>query len=337
MRSAARLVLRALLAATVACASGVSAPTRVTKTPPPRELAARTLNAAQKSIASKDYDAALAMLSKAQSSGKLDESEHALVLGTRAYVYTLQKSYPEAIRNYQDALALHALGDADSNLYAYNLGQLYIATKRYDDAVRELEELSQRQGTPTPEVEMGLAHAYWGKGDAARALPWAQSAVAKRADAPEAWLRLLAALYLDQRQYAQAAAVLEQGLADGRIEPSTKTLDTLATAWFKAGDSAKAEASLARAAASSTDGRADLRLGQLLVEGKKWAPAVTALESALAKGGLDEPATAQLLLGIARFQRGEFGAARVALEKAAAADKTRAEAREWLEEIGARK
>ena len=35
--------------------------------------------------------------------------------------------------------------------------------------------------------------------------------------------------------------------------------------------------------------------------------------------------------------RAQFAAARVALEKAAASDKTRAEAREWLEELGARK
>jgi Tfp pilus assembly protein PilF len=147
---------------------------------------------------------------------------------------------------------------------------------------------------------------------------------------------LLASLYLDQRQYARGAEVLEKGIAEGRIEPSTKTLDALATAWFKAGDPAKAESVLRRAAEGASDGRADLRLGQLLVEERKWEPAAAALESALRKGGLDQPATAELLLGIARFEQGEYSAARAALEKAAAADKTRAEAREWLEELAAR-
>ncbi len=302
----------------------------------PREYAAKQLNAAHKAIASGDYDAALATLSVAQSSTKLNAPERELVLGSKAYVFSLQKKYPQAIAAYQEALALDALSEGETGTYAFNLGQLYIATERYDDAVRELEELARRQGTPEPEVEMGLANAYWGVSDSARALPLAQSAVAKRADAPEAWLRLLAALYVDQQQYAQGAAVLERGIAEGRIEPSTKTLDRLATAWFKSGDPAKAESVLQRAAAGATDGRADLRLGQLLVEEKKWAPGAAALESALRKGGLDQPAAAELLLGIARFEQGDYAAARVALEKAAAADETRAEAREWLDELSAK-
>ena len=253
-------------------------------------------------------------------------------------MYTLQKSYPEAIDNYEEALALNALGAAETDLYSVQpRPALHRDAKRYDDAVRVLDALAKRQSPPTAEVEMGLANAYWGKGDSARALPLAEAAVAKRPDAPEPWLRLLAALYLEQGRPREAATVLEKGIAEGRIEPSTKTLDALATAWFKAGDAAQAEAVLTRAAAAAPDGRADLRLGKLLVEEKKWAPAATALESALAKGGLDDPATAQLLLGIARFEQGELGAARVALEKAAASDKTRAEAREWLEEVDARK
>jgi tetratricopeptide (TPR) repeat protein len=337
VRNVTRVLLCALLAAAAACASGSSSSKSATRTPAPREAAARALNAAQKAIAVQDYEAALAVLAKAQASGKLDDSERALVLGRRAQVYTLEKNYPEAIQSYEQALGLHALGDADAQLYAFNLGQLYIAMKRYDDAIRELDGVAQRQGGASPEVSMGLANAYWGKNQGARALPLAESAVERRRDAPESWLRLLASLYLEEGQPAKAAAVLERGLDEGRIEPSVKTLDALATAWFKAGDPAKAEAVLARAASSATDGRADLRLGQLLVEEQKWAPATTALESALAKGGLDEPALAELLLGIARFEQGDFAASRVALEKAAASDKTRAEAREWLEELDAKK
>jgi tetratricopeptide (TPR) repeat protein len=333
MRKSVRLVLCALSAALLACAVSGGAAARAKKTPPPREYAAKQLNAAHKAIAKSDYDAALAALSKAQGSGKLNESERALTLGSRAHVYTLQKNYPAAVDAYEQALALHGLAPAETGLYQFNLGQLYIAASRYDDAVRELDLLARSQATPTPEVEMGLANAYWGKGDSASALPLAQSAVARRRDAPEIWLRLLAALYIDQKQYAHGAEVLENGLAEGRVEPSTKTLDALATAWFKAGQPEKAEAALLRAADGAPDGRADLRLGQLLVEEKKWEPAVTALESALREGGLDDPASAQLLLGIARFELGDYGDARLALEQAEAAEKTRAEARVWLEEL----
>jgi len=333
MRNPARLVLIALLAATTSCAVSGGAPKRAQTTPPPREYAAKQLGRAQKATVKGDYVAALAALSKAQGSGKLNESERALTLGSRAHVYTLQRNYPAAIDAYEQALALHVLADAETGLYRFNLGQLYIATSRFDDAVRELDGLARSQGTPKPEVEMGLANAYWGLNDSAHALPLAQSAVAHRPDAPETWLRLLASLYMDQKLYADGAEVLEKGIAEGRVEPSTKTLDALATAWFKAGQPEKAEAALLRGADHAPDGRADLRLRQLLVGEKKGEPAASALENALRKGGLDEPASAQLLLGIARFELADYGAARVALEKAEAAEKTRAEAREWLEEL----
>ena len=336
MRTPIRVVASVLIALSLACATALTPSTRATRTEAPREPAARVLAAAQKAIAAKDYEAALAPLAKALSGGKLNESERALVLGTRAYVCTLQKSYPQGIASYEEALALGALGDADTDLYAFNLGQLYIATQAYDEALRVLEPLAARQSPPTPEVQMGLANAWWGKGDSARALPLAEAAVNARPNAPESWLRVLASLQLEQGRPRDAALLLEQGIAEGRVAPSQKTLDALATAWFKAGDPAQAEAVLRRAAAAAPDGRADLRLGKLLVEEKKWAPAADALESALQKGGLDDPATAQLLLGIARFEQGQLGPARAALEKAAASDKTRAEAREWLEEVDAR-
>jgi len=337
MRNVTRVLCCALITLSLACAGAVAPSKRATRTEPPGEATARALNAAQKAIAAKDYESAQATLSKTQSSSKLTDSERALVLGTRAYAWTLQKSYPQAVDGYEQALALHALGDADTELYMFNLGQVYIATRSYDEALRVLGALAARQSPPTPELEMGLANAWWGKGDSARALPLAEAAVAKRPDAPESWLRLLASLMLEQGRPRDAAALLDKGIAEGRIEPSTKTLDALATAWFKAGDAAQAEAVLRRAAANAPDGRADLRLGKLLIEEKKWAPAAHALESALAKGGLGDAATAQLLLGIARFEQGQMGPARAALEKAAASDKTRAEAREWLDEVDARK
>jgi Tfp pilus assembly protein PilF len=183
---------------------------------------------------------------------------------------------------------------------------------------------------------MALANAYWGKKDGARALPLARSAVANRADAPESWLRLLATLYIDQKQYAAGAEVLDAGIREGRVEPSARMLDLLASAWFKAGRPDEAEAALRRAAASSSDGRADLRLGHLLVERKKWGEAIAALNGALKKGGLEKPADAQLLLGIASYESGDYPAARSALQQAAADPDTRKEAREWLDEVNAR-
>jgi tetratricopeptide (TPR) repeat protein len=315
----------------LACAPG-SQTTK--KAPVPREYAAKQLAAANKALKAKDLAGARKPLLELESSTKANAFEKSLALQLLGYTASLENKYAEAIAYYEQALATNALPPDQVDTTEYNLGQLYVATKRYDDAIRVLEPRAQRN--PTPEGDMALANAYWGKKDGAKALPLARSAVANRADAPESWLRLLATLYIDQKQYAAAAEVLDKGIAEGRVEPSARMLDLLASAWFKAGRPEEAEAALRRAAAGSADGRADLRLGHLLIERKKWGEAIAALKGALAKGGLDKPADAQLLLGIASFESGDYPAARNALQQAAADPDTRKEAREWLDEVNAR-
>jgi tetratricopeptide (TPR) repeat protein len=318
------------------CATPEGAPVATRATAPPREYAQRQLNAAERAIDEKDYETALAELSKALDSGRLNALERALAIRSKGYVYTQQRRYPEAVAAYEQALALQALPENETASCEFNLGQLYLAEKRFDDALRVLTPLAPRAGALTPEVEMAQANAYWGKKEVATALPLAQSAVAKRTDAPETWLRVLASLYLEAGQYEAAARVLDDGLAAGRIEPTARTLDALTTAWRRAGQPQKAEPALRRAAAITADGRADLRLGQLLVEAKQWSPAIEALEAAQRKGGLERPALAKLLLGIAYFESGDDAAARATLSEAAASDETRAEAREYLEALDAR-
>jgi Tfp pilus assembly protein PilF len=160
-----------------------------------------------------------------------------------------------------------------------------------------------------------------------------QSAVSRRPDAPEAWLRALATLYLDQKQYEPAAKLLSEGLEAGRIAPTPQVLDVLTLAWTRAGHPDRAEPVLRKVSERAADGRADLRLGQLLIQQKRFPEASDALSRAIAKGRLDEPAQAELLLGIARFENGDYAAARAPLEKAEADTKTRAEAREYLDAL----
>jgi tetratricopeptide (TPR) repeat protein len=333
MRKTLALTVALVGTLALACALGSD---NTKKASVPREYAARQLAAANKALKAKDLAAARKALIELESSSKANAFERSLALQLLGYTASLESKYPEAIAYYEQAIATNALPDDQLDTTEYNLGQLYVATKRYDDAIRVLEGRAQRTGQATPDGDMALANAYWGKGDGVRALPLARAAVANRADAPESWLRLLATLYVDQKQYAAAAEVLDKGIADGRVEPSARTLDLLASAWFKAGKPDQAEAALRRAAAASSDGRADMRLGHLLIERKKWGEAVPALQAALRKGGLEKQADAQLLLGIASFENGDYAGARRALQQAAADPDTRKEAREWLEDVDAR-
>jgi hypothetical protein len=91
MQTAIRVLLCALLALSVACATATSPSKSATKTPPPGEAAARALGAAQKSIAGNPGRAACSQRRRVQASCRLGARA---LLGMRAYVYTLQKSYP---------------------------------------------------------------------------------------------------------------------------------------------------------------------------------------------------------------------------------------------------
>jgi tetratricopeptide (TPR) repeat protein len=333
MRRTVSLTLALLGTVALACAPGSSV-TR--KTSVPREYAAKQLNAANKALKAKDFAAARKSLLELESSTKANAFEKSLALQLLGYTASLEGKYPESIGYYEQALATNALPPDQAESTQFNLGQLYVATKRYDEAIRVLEARTAAGAKATPESDMALANAYWGKGEGARALPLAQSAAAARPDAPEAWLRLLATLYIDQKQYAQGAEVLDKAIAEGRVEPNAKMLDLLASAWFKAGKPDEAEAALRRAASNSADGRPDQRLGHLLIERKKWSEAIPVLKDALRKGGLERPADAQLLLGIASFESGDYAGAKTALQAATADPATRKEAREWLDEIAAK-
>jgi tetratricopeptide (TPR) repeat protein len=333
MRKTLVFTLALLGTVALACAPGTAGPK---KSAVPREYAAKQLNTANKALKAKDFAAARKALIELETSSKANPFEKALALQLLGYTASLEGKFPESVGYYEQALATNALPPDQIDSTEFNLGQLYVATKRYDDAIRVLEARAQRTGRTTPESDMALANAYWGKEDGARALPLAQRAVAAKPDAPEAWLRLLATLYIDQKQYAEGAKTLDDAIAAGRVEPSSRLLDMLASAWFKAGRPGEAEAALRRAAAGSADGRADQRLGHLLLDQKKWAEAIPPLQAALRKGGLESPADAELMLGIASLETGDYATARSALTKAAADPETRKEAREWLEDLEAR-
>ncbi len=106
-----------------------------------------------------------------------------------------------------------------------------------------------------------------------------------------------AALAFNLGQPAQTLTLLESGLRDGTIAADRPAWELLAAAARQSHQEERALTALqAAAAARTTDGRLDFALGQLCYSLGHLPDARASLRAAVAKGGLDQPGRAALLL-----------------------------------------
>lgn len=374
------------------------------KPPPTRKVQTvgkserKLLTAAQEAMAEDDYATAEQQLRKLQASDKRNAYETALMQQLFGHVYSQRNDYERALEAFEAAVATQALPlQAELNL-RYNLGQLYLATERYQEAVETLEAWLELAENPAPRAYVALAHAYLSLGEYRKALAPAKTAVERSPKLEEGWLRLLLAIHLELDQLSEAAEVLEvlvahfssktywiqlaaiygslerdqasltsmefayrlgfltkskelvrmaelylynaipyqaglvleQGLSEERIEKTEKNWQLLADSWISAKEFKRALPPLETAARLSEEGDLSLRLGHVYLQSDDWTNAARALRTAIRKGGLAKPSSAQLLLGISLFHLGRNEAAEKAFQKAAKHESTKSSARQWL-------
>ena len=132
----------------------------------------------------------------------------------------------------------------------------------------------------------------------------------------------MAQLAIEQGSPGEAQAILEQAFArktftDQReIDRNTRLLSTAKT------QAANDKATLAKQekdASAAKTGEADLRIGQAYLSYGQLPQAVTAIQRGIGKGGLKNPAEAQILLGMAQLKSGNKAEA-VKAFKAASGD-----------------
>lgn len=309
------------------------------------------------------FDEAIAHLEGCLAKRALPEAAQRQTLYNLSQLYVATERYADAVRTLREwiaseerpaprahyllAVSHHQLGEVDAAIAAAALAveladdpeepwlQLLVALRlereAYAAARAPLETLAER--FPKKRYWLQLASLYAELEEERRSLALLELAHA------EGWLdrdgerRRLARLYLYHGIPLRAAQVLERGLEDGTIEPDAEAWELLGNAWLRARDFERAAAPLARAAETAEDGRLWLRLAQTYAQSEQWDEALEALERALAKGGLEAPGRAQLLLGVTRFRLGRVEAARQAFARAARSERAGADARRWLEHL----
>lgn len=239
--------------------------------------------------------------------------------------YYQLEQYDDAIEATQHAIEI---GHEPQESWLRLLASLHSEKQDLAKATPVYEELILR--FPKKQYWVQLSLIYGARVDFRRALTVQQAAYVQGLLTTDKELRRLARSYLYHDLPYPAAVVLEKSLEEGSIEANAAAFELLANSWIAAREYKRSRAPLSKAAELSEDGNLFVRLGQVYMQDEDWGTASTLLEKAVAKGGLDNPGNAHLLLGISYYNGARPTSARVAFKRAREHDKTKASASRWI-------
>lgn len=128
----------------------------------------------------------------------------------------------------------------------------------------------------------------------------------------------------------QAGRMLEQAMADGRIDADRANLELLLQAWTAARELELAVAVIDRLAPLTKDGELFVRKARLMMDQNQWQSTLEAARQALELGDIDRPGQAWLMIGIALMELDQLRESRQAFQRAQEFDAdSRRQAREW--------
>jgi tetratricopeptide (TPR) repeat protein len=282
-----------------------------------RTWAYEYLEKAHEALDQERYDDALAALAQLERKDRrMNDHERSLLWQSRAYVYSAQEQYDEAIENFRRCVDADAMPEASLQNARYNLGQLYLVTERYDDAIRTLVAWFQHARNPSANAHFMMAMAYLQVDDKAQALVHARETVAGRSEPREPWLQLLASLLIDAEEFEDAVPVLEQLSA---AHPKKSYFTQLSALYSHLGRHERALGTLEVAYLQNLlDDESNLEtLAQLYLYNDVPYKAAKVLETGLEAGRIAGDEEAWRLLGTAWLQAKERDRAMPPLERAA--------------------
>jgi tetratricopeptide (TPR) repeat protein len=315
-----------------------------------------------------NFDAALGYFEKAVELDALPDPAHFSLMYQIAQLYFMKDRYQDALDRLElwfcksppetitaEAWVLKAAIRARQGNYAETLKAIDIAISMAEDPKEqwyqlklashyELEQYPQAAGTletiisrwPDKKVYwIQLSQIYYKlkqeeKALAIMALAYRRNMLDKHSD-----ITYLSSLYSNAEVPYKAAEVLEKGINDGVVESTENYWTATADSWYAAEELEKALSAYEKAGKASEGGDIDLRRGYILIDLERWPDALSALNSALKKGGLNERKTgeAHLLRGMAQFNLGNFDSASSDWGKARRNSRTKDAAQQWINHL----
>lgn len=201
------MIRSVLLMCLICFVGGVTAQSKKTTVSP---NVFKQLSKSNELIEKKKYVAARETLKIALSKSKKNSFEQAAVLRALSSVNALQSAYVKAAQQLAQAVNLNVFPDDQQQQAILNLGQLYLASEQYRQAIATLVPWLAKNASPDPELSVLLANAYAQTKQYSQALPHIKRAIASKRKPPEAWLQLNLALLYELKRYRSAAQLLER-------------------------------------------------------------------------------------------------------------------------------
>jgi len=169
----------------------------------------RYISAAAEALDEDDAQEAIRLLERILES-RLNDTETAHVLRMLGHVHYAAEEHEKAIGYFEKTLQQEAFSLEDENRFRFNIAQLHMGLEQWEQAIRWFEEWIRYSQDPAPQGYYLMAISHFQLEDFEAAIANAVKAVEAAAVPDEAWLRILAALYSQQQDYAKATPVLEE-------------------------------------------------------------------------------------------------------------------------------
>ena len=176
------------------------------------EGAYKRLERVIESIGKGEYAESEKKLKELQESARGDY-EKAIVLQTLGFVYASQNKMPQAIKTFEDALALSSLPQQPHEQMMFNIAQLYVSDDKWDKGIKALQDYMAESCNPLPDAHILLASVYAERKRFRDSLQQVELALAKAKTPKEPWLQLKLALHYELKEYPKCAEVLVQLVA----------------------------------------------------------------------------------------------------------------------------
>ena len=275
------------------------------------------------------YDDSLAMLDRWFGVSE-DPGADPYVLRAQLF-YSLQR-FREGIEPVRTAIQINqGLGREPQENWYRLLNVFYYELEDYENVIDVLRTMIELW--PKREYFVQLSAMYGQEGDDGAQLGLYQ--VAHEAG----WLTRsneliqMAQLLLQADVPVQAAMIMQDRLEDGTIESNERNWRLLAQSWQLAQDDVRAVPALTRAAGLAEDGTIDINLAQSYQNLYEWEACVESAREGIRKGDLRREDQAYMILGACLFEQKEYTAARNAFEEAADDERSRTNARSWIQYV----
>jgi tetratricopeptide (TPR) repeat protein len=250
-----------------------------------------------------------------------------------AVAYYQQDDYNRALAPAKKAVELMDKAKPNESWLGM-LSALHLQREEFREAIPVLQQLV----TVAPSKKtywMQLSSVYGQLEDYANALGVMQLAHSAGLVTDDSEVRRLADLLMFNDVPYRGAQVLEAAIEQKTVKIDEKLYEKLANCWIQAGELEKSLAPLQRAAELASSGDLWVRLAEVHVQRDDWTGAITAVERGVAKGQLKDPGNAQLMLGIAHYNKKDYSAARPFFERARQSERHRQLADSYLQAIRA--